>query len=78
MTENERERMIQYSFRKYDSLGPKSFVEARRKLRFKIMKTTEISADMFDSIIDDLVEKNKWPESMAMAYFECLSVEDRL
>lgn len=78
MTDVQRERILQYSFRKYDALGPKSLSEAREKLRQKIMETTEISKDMFDSIIDDLVEKNEWSESMAMAYFECLSVEDRI
>ena len=78
MTDIERERILRYSFRRYDSLGPKSLSEARKKLCTKIMNTTEISKAMFDSIIDDLVAKNEWPESMAMAYFECLSVEDRI
>jgi len=77
MTNTQRERMVRYSFRKYDSLGPKSLSEARKKLCRKIMKATEINKAMFDSIIEDLVEQNKWPESMAMAYFECLNVEDR-
>lgn len=78
MTESQRERIIQYSFRKYDSLGPKQLHEAREKLYLKIMETSEIGREMFDSIIDDLVQKNGWPEPMAMAYFECLSVEDRI
>ena len=78
MTEDERERFLRYSFRKYDSLGPKSLSEAREKLCTKIMDTTDISKVMFDSIIEDLCEANGWSEALAMAYFECLSVEDRI
>lgn len=78
MTEEERERVLQYSFRKYDSLGPKSLSEARKKLCRKIMETTDITKIAFDELIDDLITQNEWPESRAMAYFECISIEERI
>jgi len=77
MTDDERDRIFQYSFRRYDSLGPKSLREAREKLARKIMETTDITKDAFDELISDLITQNKWTESMAMAYFECISIEDR-
>lgn len=77
MTDSERDRVYQYSFRKYDSMGPKSLLDARRQLCRKIMNSTNISKDDFDEIIQDLISQNKWSESRAMAYFECISIEDR-
>ncbi len=77
MTDSEKERVLQYAFRKYDSLGPKSLSEAREKLYKKIMTTTDISKTDFDDLIEDLITQNKWTESMAMAYFECITIEDR-
>jgi hypothetical protein len=78
MTGPERNRVYQYSFRKYDSLGPKSLGTARQKLCQKIMATTNITKIDFDDIISDLIDENKWSESRAMAYFECISIEDRI
>tara|TARA_Y100001970_G_C14153933_1_gene814399 strand:- start:259 stop:387 length:129 start_codon:yes stop_codon:yes gene_type:complete len=42
------------------------------------MDTTNITKVDFDDIINDLIVENKWPESRAMAYFECISIEDRI
>jgi hypothetical protein len=78
MTGAERDRMYQYSFRRNDAMGPKSLVLARGKLCQKIMETTNISKVDFDDIINDLIVENKWPEARAMAYFECISIEDRI
>tara|TARA_B100000131_G_scaffold306154_1_gene332923 strand:+ start:286 stop:522 length:237 start_codon:yes stop_codon:yes gene_type:complete len=78
MTEQERERVLQYFFRKYDGLGPKSLSEARRQLCQKMIQTTDITAEAFDELIDDLINENNWTESRAMAYFECVSIEDRI
>lgn len=78
MTGEERERVCQYAFRRYDSLGPKSLLDAREKLYRKITETTNISRPDFDEIIEDLIEENDWTESRAMAYFECVSIEDRI
>lgn len=77
MTDNERDRVYQYSFRKYDAMGPKSLVVARRQLCQKIMDTTNITKTDFDDILIDLIAQNKWSESRAMAYFECINIEDR-
>ena len=77
MTENERDRVYQYSFRKYDAMGPKSLLLARKQLCQKIIGTTNITKNDFDEIIQDLIAQNKWSESRAMAYFECISIEGR-
>ena len=77
MTEIERDRVYQYSFRKYDSMGPKSLSHARLQLCKKIMTSTNITKNDFDEIIQDLIAQNKWSDSRAMAYFECISIEDR-
>ena len=77
MTPEERDRVYQYSFRKYDAMGPKSLSSARKHLCQKIMDTTNISIEDFDDIIEDLIAQNHWSESRAMAYFECISIEDR-
>jgi len=78
VTDDERDRMYQYAFRRYDSLGPKSLISARNKLCEKIMKVTNITKVDFDDIIADLIDHNEWTESQAMAYFECVSIEDRI
>ena len=78
MTEKERDRVYWYAFRKYDSLGPKTLIEAREKLCRKVMATTEITRIAFDELIDDLISQNEWTETEAMAYFECVSIEDRI
>jgi len=78
MTGDEKDRVYQYAFRKYDSLGPKSLLAARSKLCQKIMESTSISKPDFDDIIEDLIIQNNWSESRAMAYFECVSIEDRI
>jgi hypothetical protein len=78
MTGDERDRVYQYAFRRYDSLGPKSLLDARERLCRKIMETTNISKPDFDDIIDDLIVQNNWSVSRAMAYFECVNIEDRI
>jgi hypothetical protein len=78
MTDGERDRVCQYVFRKYDSFGPKELLTARQRLCAKIMQTTNISKFDFDGIIEDLIESNNWSEPRAMAYFECISIEDRI
>ena len=78
MTDGERDRVCQYVFRKYDSFGPKELLSARQRLCTKIMQTTNISKFDFDGIIEDLIESNNWSEPRAMAYFECISIEDRI
>jgi hypothetical protein len=78
MTGNEKHRVCQYTFRRYDALGPKSLLIAREVLCKKIMETTNISKPDFDGIMEDLIAQNNWPESRAMAYFECVSIEDRI
>ena len=78
MTDDERDRVYQYSFRKYDAMGPKSLLTARERLCQKIIDTTNITKNDFDEIIQDLIAANKWSEPRAMAYFECISIEDRM
>ncbi len=78
MTDQERERVLQYFFRKYDDLGPKSLLEARKLLCQKMIQTTDITEEAFDELINDLIAENNWTESRAMAYFECVSIEDRI
>jgi hypothetical protein len=53
-------------------------IEAREKLCKKVMATTEITKTAFDELIDDLISQNEWTETEAMAYFECVSIEDRI
>ena len=77
MTDGERDRVRQYVFRKYDSFGPKELLTARERLYKKIERSTNISKFDFDGIIEDLIDSNDWSEPRAMAYFECISIEDR-
>jgi hypothetical protein len=78
MTDGERDRVFQYSFRKYDALGPSGLQDARRILCEKLMKSTNISEDDFNELIEDMIVSNGWPEAKAMAYFEVINIEDRI
>lgn len=78
MTDVERDRIRQYSFRKYSLLGPKSLIVARKKLCQKITNMTNIDEDALNEIINDTITENDWSEPEALAYFECTSIEDRI
>ena len=78
MTDSERERVFQYSFRKYDALGPSGLQQARHVLCQKLMKSTNISETDFNELIEDLIASNGWTEARAMAYFEVIDIEDRI
>jgi len=77
MTDIERDRIRQYSFRKYNLMGPKSLMVARKKLCQKITNMTNIDEDALNEIINDTIAENDWSEPEALAYFECTSIEDR-
>lgn len=78
MTDTERSRFRQYSFRRYNLLGPKSLVIARKKLCQKIIDMTNIDEEALNEIINDTIVENDWSEPEALAYFECTSIEDRI
>jgi len=78
MTEGERERVFRYAFRRYDGLGPIGLAEARLRLRSKITKSTEMSPEIFDELLDDLITQNGWTQARALAYFEVIDIEDRI
>ena len=78
MTDGERDRVFQYSFRKYDALGPSGLQDARCALCLKLMRSTNISEEDFNELIEDLIMSNGWTEARAMAYFEVIDIEDRI
>ncbi len=78
MTEGERERVFRYTFRRYDVLGPAGLAEARQRLRSKISKSAEMTPELFDELLEDLIAQNGWSQARALAYFEVVDIEDRI
>ena len=78
MTEGERERAFRYTIRRYDVLGPAGLAEARCRLRTKISNSSEMSPEVFDELLEDLIVQNGWSQARALAYFEIIDIEDRI
>lgn len=77
MNTAERERLMKYKYRNYSVLGPKALLEAKTVLFKKLEDSAGFTIEVLEDIVSDLMNNNNWTMAEAMAYFECLSIEER-